>query len=186
MYINLIIMKKYFKTCLVVLLAVAACATIVYKLVNKAPSADFPQEVQVAEIFTTGGCISCHSADPELPFYVKIPVAGDIIRKDIDKGYRSFDMTGFMDALATGGQIAPVDLAKIEKVVLDDRMPMAKYYLMHWGSSLNARERDIVLDWVKNTRSAIYNDGLAGERANEPVRPIPLEATYDPAKAALG
>lgn len=32
----------------------------------------------------------------------------------------------------------------------------------------------------------MYNDGLAGERANEPVRPIPLEATYDPAKAALG
>ncbi len=186
MYINLIIMKKYFKTCLVVLLAVAAGATVVYKLVNKAPSADLPQGDQVAEIFTTGGCISCHSADPELPFYVKIPVAGDIIRKDIDEGYRSFDMTGFMDALATGGQIAPVDLAKIEKVVLDDRMPMAKYYLMHWGSSLNARERDIVLDWVKNTRSAIYNDGLAGERANEPVRPIPLEATYDPAKAALG
>jgi cytochrome c peroxidase len=35
-------------------------------------------------------------------------------------------------------------------------------------------------------RSAIYNDGLTGERANEPVRPIDQTLDYDAAKAALG
>ena len=79
-----------------------------------------------------------------------------------------------------------MDLAKVEKVVLDDRMPMAKYYLVHWGSSLTPAKRDIVLSWVSQMRARIYNDGLTGARANEPVRPIDQALEYDEAKAALG
>ena len=63
---------------------------------------------------------------------------------------------------------------------------MAKYYLVHWGSALTPEKRQIVLDWVRNMRTRIYNDGLVGERANEPVRPIDMTLDYDPAKAALG
>jgi cytochrome c peroxidase len=106
--------------------------------------------------------------------------------KDIDSGYRAFDMSKFMEDLAEGKQVNPVDLAKVEKVVLDDRMPMPKYYLVHWGSSLNSEEREIVLDWARNARAEMYAEALEGDRANEPVRPIDRELAYDPQKAALG
>ena len=179
-------MKKIVKWCAVGLLAAAAVMTVVYRAVNRVPSSDLPQNEQVYQIFTAGGCLSCHSADPELPFYAKMPLAGDIVMADIDSGYRAFDMSKFMDAVKIGSDVNPVDLAKVEKVVLDDRMPMPKYYLVHWGSSLTMAERDIVLDWVHGVRTSMYDDGLEGARANEPVRPIDQSLEYDPAKAALG
>ena len=179
-------MKKILKWGAVGLLVAAAVMTVVYRAVNRVPSAELPQNLQVYEIFTDGGCLSCHSADPVLPFYARIPVAGDVVMADVDSGYRAFDMTKFMEDVKAGTLVNAVDLAKVEKVVLDDRMPMPKYYLVHWGSSLTPAKREIVLDWVKSMRAAIYNDGLEGERANEPVRPIDLALEYDPAKAELG
>ena len=168
------------------LLVAAAAMTLVYRLVNRLPDAGLPDNLQVLEIFEEGGCLSCHSADPEVPFYAKMPVAGKIVMKDIDSGYRAFDIEPFMDALAVDGEVSPVDLAKIEKVVLDDRMPMPKYYLVHWGSSLTDAKRAVVLSWIRDKRISMYDDGLAGDRAAEPVRPIDTEVDYDEAKAALG
>ena len=168
------------------LLVAAAAMTLVYRLVNQLPDADLPANLQVLEIFEEGGCLSCHSADPKVPFYAKLPVAGDIVMKDIDSGYRAFDVEPFMEALATDGEVTAVDLAKVEKVVLDDRMPMPKYYLVHWGSSLTEAKRAVVLAWIRDCRAAMYDDGLAGDRANEPVRPIAQSVDVDEAKAALG
>ena len=172
--------------CAVGLLVVAAALVFVYRAVNRVPSSELPLNQQVYEIFTDGGCLSCHSADPKLPFYSKLPVMGDVVKADVDSGYRAFDMTRFMEDVKKDAQVNPVDLAKVEKVVIDDRMPMPKYYLVHWGSSLTAAKRAIVLDWVAAVRSAMYSDGLAGNRANEPVRPIDQKLEYDQAKAALG
>ena len=179
-------MKKLVRFCAVVLLVAAAVMTVVYRAVNRVPSSELPLNEQVYQIFTDGGCLSCHSEDPELPFYAKIPVAGDIIKADIDSGYRAYDMTRFMEELKANEEVNPVELAKVEKVVLDDRMPMAKYYLVHWGSSMTSAKREIVLEWVRQMRARIYNDSLEGERANEPVRPIDQTLEYDAAKAALG
>lgn len=179
-------MKKLIKWCAALLLVVAAAATVVYRAVNQVPSAELPLNEQVYEIFTDGGCLSCHSENPELPFYSKFPVIGEVVKADADSGYRAFDMTKFMEALKAGELVNPVELAKVEKVTLDDRMPMPKYYLVHWGSSLTPAKREIVLNWVAQMRASIYADGLIGERANEPVRPIDLSLDYDPAKAALG
>ena len=179
-------MKKLIRMCAVLLLVAAAAMVIVYRMVNKVPSAELAQREQVLQIFEDGGCLSCHSADPELPFYAKLPVAGNVVMKDIDSGYRSYDIRPFMDALKSGLQVSPVDLAKVEKVVLDDRMPMPKYYLVHWGSSLTKEKRAIVLDWVRNERISMYDEELPEARAAEPVRPIGREVTVDEAKAALG
>ena len=179
-------MKRLLKWSAVGVLVAAAVLTVVYRAVNRVPSSELPQNEQVYEIFTEGGCLSCHSADPVLPFYSKIPVVADVIMADIDSGYRAFDMTKFMEELKADDEVNPVELAKVEKVVLDNRMPMAKYYLVHWGSALTPAKRQIELDWVRNMRTRLYNDGLEGERANEPVRPIDQTLEYDPAKAALG
>jgi cytochrome c peroxidase len=180
------IMKKLLRLGLALLLPFAAVLVVVYKAVNQAPSPELPQYEQVLEIFEEGGCLSCHSADPEVPFYAELPVAGKIVMKDIDSGYRAYDITKFMEELKVDGEVSPVDLAKIEKVVLDDRMPMPKYYLVHWGSSLTSAKRAIVLDWIQSRRIEMYDDNLPESRAGEPVRPIDTYIEYDPAKAELG
>lgn len=179
-------MKKLVRWCAVVLLVAAAAMVVVYRAMNRVPSADLPLNEQVLQIFDDGGCLSCHSADPKVPFYAKMPVAGKIVMKDIDSGYRAYDIEPVMEALKIDADVSAVDLAKIEKVVLDDRMPMPKYYLVHWGSSLTEAKKDIVLDWVKGERIAMYNDGLPEDKAAEPVRPIDLTAEVDQEKVALG
>lgn len=179
-------MKKFLKlSAFALLLALLVGATIYRIVANGVPSADLPANERVYEIFASGGCLDCHSSDPELPFYASFPIMGDMVKQDAADGYRAFDMTGFMQDLKADSEVGPVDLAKVEKVVLDDRMPMAKYYLVHWGSSLNDEERKIVLDWARQMRERIHADGLTGDRANEPVRPIG-SFEYDEAKAALG
>ncbi len=177
--------KKLLKRGAVALLFAAAVMVVVYRAVNRVPSADLPANERVYEIFVDGGCLDCHSSNPELPFYADFPVMGDIVKQDVADGYRAFDMTAFMDALKADEVVNAVDLAKVEKVVLDDRMPMPKYYLVHWGSSLTADKRAIVLDWVRDMRARLYADGLPEDRANEPVRPVDV-LDYDEAKAALG
>lgn len=167
------------------MLVIAAVMVVVYRAVNRVPSADLPANERVYEIFTDGGCLDCHSADPKLPFYADFPVMGDMVKQDVADGYRAFDMTGFMEALKADEPVNAAELAKVEKVVLDDRMPMAKYYLVHWGSSLTPEKREIVLDWVRDMRARLYADGLPEERANEPVRPVAV-LDYDEAKAELG
>ena len=74
-------------------------------------------------------------------------------------------------------------MAKVEKVADDKRMPMAKYYLVHWGSRMTNAKCDVILEWAAAYRTAHYNDGVCG---CEPIRPIDLSLPYDEAKAALG
>ncbi|MBR2326333.1 MAG: cytochrome-c peroxidase [Alistipes sp.] len=167
---------------LALLLAVVAVA--IFRISDRVPSAEYPLNERVAAIFVKGGCLECHSAEPELPFYFKVPIVGDVMMKDITEGYRAFDMEPMWKSLETGeGELSPVDVAKVEKVAIDKRMPMAKYYLVHWGSRMTNAKRDVILEWASTYRAAHYNDGVCG---CEPVRPIDLSLPYDEAKAALG
>ena len=88
-------MKKGSKIILSVLVVIIVLC-VVYRLVNKAPSADLESNAQMEEIVASSGCISCHSADPKLPFYANFPVAGNLVQKDVRLGHRSFDMAPMM------------------------------------------------------------------------------------------
>ena len=153
-----------------------------YRICCKAPSVTLPQSEQVLAIFENGGCLDCHSAEPNLPFYASFPVMGDVVKADSSNGYRMFDIEPFMAALKSGGELSAVDVAKVEKVALDGAMPMAKYFLVHWGSQMTEAKGAVVAAWAADWRAKYYNDGTAGE----PVRPIAQSLEVDEAKAELG
>ncbi len=174
------------KKLLISLLVLIVTLFIVYRISVKAPSGDFSMQKKAAAIFIKGGCLSCHSANPDLPFYADIPIVGDIVKKDSQEGYRMFDMSSMMTALENGTLPSPVDVAKVEKVAIDRTMPPVQYYLAHWGSEMTPAKRDIVVEWATNYRKEYYADGVEGERAGEPIRPIPLSVDVDARKAELG
>lgn len=179
-------MKKSSKIILSVLV-VAIVLCVVYRLVNKAPSASLESNAQMEEIIESSGCMACHSANPELPFYAGLPVAGKLVKEDVRLGYRSFDMTPMVEALKKGDKINEVDLAKVEKVIADGTMPLAKYYLVHWGSSLTDTETQMALAWVKSQREAFYPNPLADKQwANEAIRPVQDSVPVDMRKVILG
>lgn len=179
-------MKKFFKL-LLALLVLAALLAVVYRLMNQAPSADLPADQRMEALITDAGCLECHTADAKLPFYASWPVAGKLVKEDIEKGYRFFDMTALWKALTEGGHIGEADLAKMEQVFLKGTMPPAKYYLVHWGASVNDEEKEMALAWIKDYRAAHYPNPLAAaEFANETVRPLPDSIAVDVRKARLG
>ncbi len=178
--------QKIGQLLIVAVLLLVVGGFITYRAMLTTPSTELAPAAQVAAILEDGGCISCHSANPELPFYANIPVAGEMVKADAKDGYRAFDIEGVMTKLKDGGTLSPVDVAKIEKVALDKRMPMAKYYLVHWGSQMTDEKAAVIATWARDYRVAYYNDGLTGERAGEPVRPIIAHTDVDAKKVELG
>ena len=160
----------------------AAMLVAAYRISCKAPSACLSPQEQVLAIFEDGGCISCHSAEPELPFYASLPVMGDMVVADSQAGYQLFDIEPLLSALKSGEKLSEVDVAKVEHVALNGTMPLAKYFLVHWGSQVTEAKGAIVAAWAENWRAEYYNDGLGGE----PIRPIAESVEYDAAKAELG
>ena len=175
------------KSLIVTAVVVVVALVVGYFIANRAPKADLPLNDAVVAIFEDGGCMACHSANPDLPFYFDLPIAGDIVMKDVEEGYRAFDMEPMMKVLLSGeGELSPVDVAKVEKVALDKRMPMAKYFLVHWGSQMTSAKRDIIVSWARDEREAYYADNVVAERVGEPIRPIPQSYDVDAAKVELG
>ena len=168
-------------------LVIVAGGAVTYRLVNQPPSADLPADKQMLELLTNSGCMECHVANPKLPFYASLPLAGDLVKEDIRLGYRSFDIAPMVAAIEAGEKVSEVDLAKVEKVIQDGTMPMAKYYLVHWGSSLIDSEKTLALDWIRNTRALAYPNRLAAaDFANETIRPVEDSVAVDMRKVVLG
>lgn len=171
---------------LILALVLAVVLVAVYRISNRPPSAEYTPEARVAAILVQGGCLDCHTKDAEPPFYADFPIVGKVIRQDIDSGFRAFDIAPLYEALVAGQLPRPVDVAKVEKVALDKRMPEPKYYLVHWGSQMTDAKRDIIVEWARKYRAEYYADGVEGERAGEPVRPIAEPTNIDARKALLG
>lgn len=174
------------KKLLVWSLVLVALLLAVYRITNRAPSASLAQTERVLKILEDGGCLSCHSAEPKLPFYASFPVVGDVVVTDSKEGYKMFDCQPLIDALKSGQTPSMVDVAKVEKAAIDGDMPMAKYYLVHWGSQMTDAKCDIIVDWAQQCRAAYYNDGLEGEFAGSVIRPVAQSLEVDPAKVELG
>ena len=181
-------MKRVLKSLLLVALALVVVLFVIYRVLLSLsmPSEELAPEARVAAILENSGCLSCHTANPELPFYADMPIAGKLVKADVEAGYRAFDIALLMEALEGDAMPNVVDVAKVEKVALDKSMPQAKYYLMHWGSQMTDAKASVVAEWAREFRVAYYADGLEGERAGEPVRPIIPSQDIDERKAELG
>lgn len=169
------------------ILAFVIVLIAVYRLVNTAPSAELPENIQVAEIMDRGGCLTCHDAQPELPFYAEWPVVGKMVKKEAFLAQKQIDLNQAYASLREGLPVDIVAMAKLEKTALDGTMPPINYHLVHWGSALTHRKREAVMIWAANHRLDNYYNGLAcPEFANEPIQPIGKVSGIDSTKAELG
>ena len=78
-------------------------------------------------------------------------------------------------------------LNKLEYSFQNETMPPVKYYTVHWGSVINNKEKEIVLNWIEQYRAEHHYNRLAtAEFANEPIQVIPDSIPVDPTKVELG
>lgn len=144
---------------------------------------------QVASIIRNNGCLECHSATANVPFYGKLPLIGPVVQADMKEGTHYLDLTDMLTALDNAQPVSEVDLAKVENTALSGTMPPVKYYAMpiHWGTNLNDDEKAVIIAWAKEARKTNFvSPTVAEEFANEPVQPLMASIETDSAKVALG
>jgi len=155
------------------------------KLLSQTPLSG--QAQQVAKILYDNGCQYCHSTNAELPFYAKFPVAESIMQEDIKKGTRVFLLNEILDGLKDPTKLSEVSLAKLEQVLINDEMPVAKFVHLHWGSRPDLEEKTTLLNWIREQRQNHFLP--ANTQGTDPTRlvqPIPDSVATDPLKVALG
>jgi cytochrome c peroxidase len=172
---------------IIVTLSIIALLVLIYRLSNSAPSEGIPLNASTIMIIDDGGCLSCHTYEPTFPFYSEWPIVGKIIHKDIKEAQKQIDLTGVYQFILENKPSGEVALAKIEKAITDGSMPPLRYSMVHWGSSITNKKRDIILNWVSQHRTEKYPNPLAtNEFKNEPISPIDDKIETDSNKVVLG
>lgn len=132
-------------------------------------------------------CMACHTRDYELPFYAAIPGVRQIIEKDYTDGLRAMDLREEFSESFQESPVREATLAKMEWVTLNETMPPPKFTAAFWDSKLSREQRELILEWVKQSRAAYYATGTAAaRRCNEPAQPLPEALPFDQRKATLG
>ena len=168
-------------------LLLAIVVVLGYKFADTTPDSSLDANTQAHKVLELGQCVACHAHAPQLPFYAKLPVMGPVVKNDATRAIREFDAEAVMKAIENDEKIDEVALNKMEYSFANNRMPLAKYYLVHWGSQVNKVEKEIILNWIKEYRAENHYNGLTtAEYANEPVQVIPESIEFDAAKAELG
>jgi cytochrome c peroxidase len=169
------------------ILLIAIALVMTYKFMDITPDKNLPQNEQTTKVLTFGQCAACHSHSPNLPFYANWPVIGDVVKEDAALAIREFDITTVTNGINNNQPIDEVTLNKLEYSFQNETMPPVKYYTVHWGSVINNKEKEIVLNWIEQYRAEHHYNGLAtAEFANEPVQVIPDSIPVDPTKVELG
>ncbi len=175
------------KTILGITLLLAVAIVLGYKFANTAPDKSLDANAQAHKVLELGQCVACHAHAPQLPFYAEFPVIGPVVKDDAARAIREFDAEAVIKAIENGDAIDEVAINKLEYSFANGTMPLAKYYLVHWGSEVNNVEKEMMLNWIETYRAEHHYNGLAAaEYANEPVQVIPDALPVDLTKVELG
>lgn len=146
-----------------------------------------PQFKAVEQVLYQNGCQYCHSRQSEKPFYVNLPFVKNIIAKDIADGQTHFLLEEITAYANDPEKISAATLAKLERVVLNNEMPLKSFIHLHWGSSLNSQEQETLINWIHQQRQRYHlPENTQGVSAARFVQPIPQHIPVDQAKVELG
>ncbi len=137
------------------------------------------------KVLTENGCGYCHTDNSEMPFYANLPIAKQIMQKDVESGLRHFQFNDVLASFENGNEISDVALAKISGVLNDSSMPPKAYLSMHWRSNLSDNEKQTLRTWIKQEQE--NKQSLAsGAFQYEAIQPINDAIQVDNNKVALG
>jgi len=164
-------MKKTLSIILgVIVIVIAFIAVYRFSLRKYIP--EVPVSDQVTAILQNNDCFVCHSQTPKMPFYASFPVIGPMMDVHVDHAVRFIDLE---TKLADMDNVDEVTLAMLEHCIAYKTMPIAQYKMIHWGTTFNKKENDILSSWI-----------LASRKGEPAITPVPACIEVDQAKAALG
>ena len=144
------------------------------------------EQKKVAKILFDNGCQYCHTSNADLPFYANLPFADSVLSHDIESGKRVFLLNKLLDGLKDPSKLSEVDLAKLERVIENNEMPVATFRHLHWGSRPDENEKTTLLNWIREQRKAFLPANTEGTNPHSLIQPIPDSIMTDPVKVELG
>ena len=144
------------------------------------------EQEKVAKALFDNSCQYCHSPNTPLPFYSKFPIVGDQMQSDIQNGLRAFRLDHLVEGLKDPSKLSQADLAKLQRVLENNEMPIAKFRHLHWGSKPDEQEKVALLNWIREARKMSLPKETPNVDADRLVQPIPDSIATDEAKVALG
>ena len=144
------------------------------------------EQEKVAKALFDNSCQYCHSPNTPLPFYSKFPIVGDQMQSDIQNGLRAFRLDRLVEGLKDPSKLSQADLAKLQRVLENNEMPIAKFRHLHWGSKPDEQEKVALLNWIREARKMSLPKETPNVDADRLVQPIPDSIATDEAKVALG
>ena len=97
--------------------------------------------------------MDCHSSTTKYPWYHLIPGVRQLIDSDINEARHHLD---FSNGYPFVSHASPMeDLDAIAKSIQDGTMPPFLYRASHSNSLLSEGEKNLVLDWVRQSKIAI-------------------------------
>lgn len=144
------------------------------------------KQQKIVNVLLSNGCQYCHSPSAELPFYANFPIVGEIMQKDIDRGNRFFQLDPILEGIQYPDKLSEVDLAKLERVLINDEMPIPSFVHLHWGSRPNEEEKALLQDWIHIQREHFLFKDKKGNDVSRLVQPIPDSLPTNPEKVVIG
>ncbi len=139
-------MSKLSKSIIGVLL-LAATLIITFRAIDHEPVDDLSFQGKTVAIIENSGCMVCHSEDPKLPWYNKVPLIGNKIRNDSKRGLSSINLRPYYESVLEAGLIDKNAAIRIDSVLISRTMPPTSYTILRPGSRVNPKEREIILEW---------------------------------------
>lgn len=157
------------------------------QLPANSPTRNDPVALAAFNSLREARCDFCHATHTELPFYFHVPLANQLMSKDVSEGLRHFRIEPVLSALQEGKPVNEEQLGRIEEVISQGRMPPDLYVFMHWHAHLNAQQNQAVLSWVQQERRQHYAmPGVASDHAADPIQPVPASLPVNAEQVALG
>ncbi|HIH7842723.1 TPA: heme-binding domain-containing protein, partial [Yersinia enterocolitica] len=141
---------------------------------------------QISHLLYQKGCDYCHTSSASLPFYAAIPGVKQLMAYDIQQGSQYFSLEPTLLAIKENRAVPEADLAKIESAIAREQMPPQRFAVLHWASSINAEERNQILDWVKSQRAEYFPSTSSRDLQHLTLQPLPDALPVDSKKVALG
>ena len=110
---------------------------------------EVPSEVK--RIFNTS-CYDCHSNNTAYPWYNKIQPFAWLLESHIKKGKAELNFSEF-GSYSIRRQRSK--LRAIEGQIVDDKMPLRSYTLIHRKARLSKNDKKVVVEWVVKLRDSL-------------------------------
>ncbi len=109
---------------------------------------------------TKRACFDCHSNEVNWPWYTDLPIVGDIVKEDVEKGREELNFSEW-------GLGEQEEAEESVETIEDGSMPPEQYTFWHPEANLSEAEKLELIEGLKKTLGTAEENGEEGELEDE-------------------